>query len=75
MIQKPLKYSVPCNDLFRTNQVSFSFNQNGQTIEGKRINDTRRVGLTIRYNFGIKPKEEKKEGMEEKEEHKKEEEH
>ena len=28
--------------------------------QGQRINDTRRLGLTFRYNFGIKPKEENK---------------
>ena len=52
------------NDVFRTNYVRFALNQGDISAAGQRINDTRRVGLTFRYNFGIKPKEEKKAGFE-----------
>jgi hypothetical protein len=55
---------VSLSDVLRTNKVDFNFNRNQQTIEGSRVNDTRRVGVTFRYNFGIKPKEEKKNGFE-----------
>ena len=34
------------------------------SAQGQRINDTRRLGLTFRYNFGIKPKEENKKSFE-----------
>jgi len=54
---------VSLSDVLRTNKVDFNFNRNQQTIEGSRVNDTRRLGVTFRYNFGIKPKEEKKEGF------------
>lgn len=51
------------NDMFRTNKIDFAISQPGISASGSRINDTRRVGLTFRYNFGIKPKEEKKENF------------
>lgn len=51
------------NDVFRTNFVTFALNQGDISAAGQRINDTRRVGLTFRYNFGFKPKEEKKQGF------------
>jgi len=54
---------VSLSDVLRTNKVDFNFNRNQQTIAGSRVNDTRRLGVTFRYNFGIKPKEEKKEGF------------
>jgi iron complex outermembrane recepter protein len=48
------------NDVFRTNQVTFTLNQPGVIASGSRINDTRRAGVTFRYNFGLsKPKENK----------------
>jgi iron complex outermembrane recepter protein len=48
------------NDAFRTNQVTFTLNQPGVIASGSRINDTRRAGITFRYNFGLsKPKENK----------------
>jgi hypothetical protein len=61
ILKKKANIIFSVNDVLHTNQVAFTFNQNGQTITGKRINDTRRFGLTLRYNFGLKPKEEKKE--------------
>lgn len=46
------------NDVFRTNQQRFALNQANVSASGNRLNDTRRVGLTFRYNFGLsKPKE------------------
>lgn len=47
------------NDIFRTNQYEFALQQGTVNAKGKRFNDTRRVGLSFRYNFGIKPREEK----------------
>ncbi len=48
------------NDIFRTNKGGFTLNQGNVQAAGTKINDTRRIGVTFRYNFGIKPKEEKK---------------
>ncbi len=59
LFNKKVNLIVSISDLLRTNQVSFNYNRNGQQIEGKRVNDTHRLGVTLRYNFGFKPKEEK----------------
>jgi hypothetical protein len=46
------------NDVFKTNQQLFTLNQANVSASGNRLNDTRRIGLTFRYNFGLsKPKE------------------
>ena len=42
------------NDVFRTNQVSFALNQGNVNATGSRINDTRKLGLKLRYNFGVR---------------------
>lgn len=60
LFNKKLNCILSINDLLRTNYVSFYFDKNGQKVEGTRKNDTRRLGITLRYNFGVKPKEEKK---------------
>ena len=39
--------------MLRTNQVYFSLNQGNVSAKGSRINDTRRLGITLRYNFGL----------------------
>ncbi|MEO6584420.1 MAG: outer membrane beta-barrel protein, partial [Ferruginibacter sp.] len=46
------------NDVFQTNRYDFSIAQSGINAAGSRYNDTRRAGITFRYNFGIKPKQE-----------------
>ena len=51
------------NDILRSNQYRFNIQQAGISATGNRLNDTRRIGLTVRYNFGIKPKEEKTESF------------
>ena len=60
LLNKKMNVIVSVNDLLRTNQVSFRLNQADINATGTRINDTRKLGITIRYNFGINPKEEKK---------------
>jgi len=59
LYKKKVNLIISINDLLHTNQVTFNFDRNGQHVEGHRINDTRRLGITLRYNFGFKPKEEK----------------
>ena len=59
-----LKFITLYNDIFYTNKISFKLNQGNVNASGNRFNDTRRIGLTFRYNFGIKPKEEKKPNFE-----------
>ena len=60
VLKKKANIIVSVNDLLQTNHVAFSLKQGTVNAEGTRINDTRRLGITLRYNFGIKPKEEKK---------------
>lgn len=64
IMKKKANIILSVNDLLGTNKVDFSINQSGISAYGSRINDTRKIGLTLRYNFGIKPKEEKKKGFE-----------
>ncbi len=59
LFKKKVNLIVSINDVLRTNQITFNFDRNGQRVEGHRVNDTRRLGITLRYNFGFKPKEEK----------------
>jgi outer membrane receptor protein involved in Fe transport len=64
ILKKKANIILSVNDLLRTNQVSFSLQQGTVSAAGNRVNDTRRIGLTFRYNFGIKPKEENKKSFE-----------
>ena len=58
IFNKKANIILSISDLLRTNQVSFSLNQGNVSATGKRINDTRKIGITFRYNFGLsKPKE------------------
>ncbi|MBC7627429.1 MAG: hypothetical protein H7254_09080, partial [Ferruginibacter sp.] len=41
--------------------VSFKLKQGNVSTTGTRINDTRKLGLTFRYNFGLSKAKEKKE--------------
>ncbi|WP_266368132.1 outer membrane beta-barrel protein [Tellurirhabdus rosea] len=47
------------NDIFFTNFYRFNIQQGTVTASGLRRNDTRRIGLTLRYNFGIRKREER----------------
>ncbi len=60
ILKKKANLILAGNDIFYTNKISFKLNQGNVNAKGNRFNDTRRIGLTFRYNFGIKPKEEKK---------------
>ncbi|MBK8519643.1 MAG: TonB-dependent receptor [Chitinophagaceae bacterium] len=64
IFKKKANIILSVSDLLQTNRVSFSLQQGSVSAQGQRINDTRRVGLTFRYNFGIKPKEENKKPFE-----------
>lgn len=60
VLKKKGSIIVSVNDIFRTNKINFALKQGTINATGERINDTRKIGITLRYNFGIKPKEEKK---------------
>ncbi len=59
ILKKKMNIILSGNDILRTNQYKFDLQQAGINANGSRLNDTRRIGLTLRYNFGIKPKDDK----------------
>ncbi len=63
ILKKKANIILSVNDALRTNHVEFSLNQGNVSAKGSRVNDTRRFGITLRYNFGLsKPKENKEFG-------------
>lgn len=52
--------TISMSDMFATNQNDFTYKQGSINASGYRQSDTRRVGLNLRYNFGIRKKEETK---------------
>ncbi len=60
LMHKKLSIIVSGNDLLHTNKSIFRIQQQGITVDGTRLQDSRRCGITIRYNFGINHTEEKK---------------
>jgi len=63
LLNRKMNVVLSFNDMFYTNKYTFKIDQPTISANGRRFNDTRRVGLTVRYNFGIKPKEEKNENF------------
>lgn len=53
--------TLSLSDMFATNRNDFTINQGSVHASGSRQADTRRFGINLRYNFGIKKKEENKE--------------
>jgi len=56
-LKQKLTITLSANDIFLTNKNEFTHNQGSVHASGVRGGDTRRVGLNIRYNFGIRKKE------------------
>ncbi|MBL7817473.1 MAG: TonB-dependent receptor [Saprospiraceae bacterium] len=61
-LDRKLIVSLNFSDVFLTNRYSFTLNQGAIQALGTRANDTRRIGLNIRYIFGLRKKE-KRENM------------
>ena len=55
---------VSANDILRSQKNEFNINVPGFIGHGLRSGDTRRIGITLKYNFGLKPKEEKRQSFE-----------
>ena len=64
ILKKKMNVILSVNDPLRTNRNSFEINQPNFVATGIRYSDTRKFGVALKYNFGIKPKEEKKGGFE-----------
>ncbi len=58
-LNKKLTVTLSMNDIFFTNKNTFTLRQGNIFAVGFRENDSRRFGINIRYNFGVKPKEQK----------------
>lgn len=59
-LQRKLTLSLNTQDLFYTNKNEFVLQQGSVNASGIRRADTRRFGLNLRYNFGIRKREEQK---------------
>lgn len=57
--KQKLIVTLSMNDIFATNKNNFNINQGSVNASGFRKADTRRFGVNLRYNFGIRKKEEK----------------
>lgn len=62
MLKRKLTLTLSVNDIFFTNRNTFNLSQGSVKANGARYGDTRRFGLNLRYNFGIRRKE-KESGM------------
>lgn len=58
-----LTISINARDILQTRKYEFQINQGSLSSSGERITDSRRIGLKIRYNFGIPAKKEKKDSF------------
>lgn len=57
-MKEKLIITLSVSDMFLTNKNDFSLKQGSVNANGYRQSDTRRAGINIRYNFGIRKKEE-----------------
>ena len=58
-INKRLTVTLSGSDILRTNKNEFLIHQGSVKAMGFRAGDTQRFGLNLRYNFGIRKKEDK----------------
>jgi hypothetical protein len=59
-LKDKLTVTLVANDIFFTNKYNFSIKQGTVNAYGLRENDTRRFGINMRYNFGMRKKDENK---------------
>lgn len=53
-VQNKLNVTLSVSDLFFTSPNTFMLQQGSVVAQGMRLGDSRRVGLSLRYNFGLK---------------------
>jgi hypothetical protein len=63
-LKKKLTITASYNDFLFTNNNHFEYHQGSQNATGYRESDSKRFGISLRYNFGFKPKESKLEMLE-----------
>lgn len=64
ILKKKMNVILTINDILRTNINTFIINQPNFLADGFRYADTRRIGIALKYNFGLKPRVEKRQGFE-----------
>jgi hypothetical protein len=57
-LKEKLIVTLSMSDIFATNKNNFTIQQGSVNASGFRQSDTRRFGINLRYNFGIRKKEE-----------------
>ena len=57
-MKEKLVVTLSVNDMFYSNKNDFRIRQGSVDASGTRLADTRRIGINLRYNFGIRKKEE-----------------
>ena len=62
-LNKKLNVTLNASDVLRTMVTRFSLNQGGITTFGDRYGDNQRIGVNIRYQFGLRKKDEERGGM------------
>ena len=63
LLNNKLILTLNANDIFRTMRTRFTLAQGSIRSVGDRYSDTQRVGLNLRYQFGINKKPKREEGM------------
>ena len=58
LMKEKLIVTLSISDMFATFKNDFTINQGSVNASGFRQSDSRRVGINLRYNFGIRKKEE-----------------
>ena len=64
ILNKKMNVILTVNDIFKTVQNTFTINQPNFVADGYRYNDRRKLGIALKYNFGLKPRVEKRQGFE-----------
>lgn len=60
-MDRRLNISISARDVLRTMVNQFTLNQGSMQLQGDRYTDNRRIGINIRYNFGIPNRQERRE--------------
>jgi hypothetical protein len=61
ILKKKANLIFSVNDIFNTNYARLSLNQGNVSAKGIRRSDSRRIGITFRYNFGLNKNNDNKE--------------
>jgi outer membrane receptor protein involved in Fe transport len=57
-LDRKLQVTLSVQDMFYTNRYAYAIDQPTVSATGERYNDSRRLGINLRYNFGLRKKEE-----------------